>query len=721
MMSPKTFLESMTELLITIFAVLSLAMPAQTRESRDVADLDLESLLDNVVVSASKHQETLEETPANVYILTRAMIEKYGCRTIGEALALAPGIYITDDHSLTQVGVRGVSSFGDWNSHVMVLIDGRPLNEQYGGSSSIDVSGLDIDNIERIEVIKGPASSLYGSNAFFGLVNLITRQPDGNEVGVSGKYFSGTGNSATSIDLFHRFNSGVQVLITGSAMDQKGNDLYFREFSNPGDSTLLRLDEDGYNQFYLGSSDFSGGWARDKNTLRNFSTHSRIDWRDFSLTLHFAGLETGLAQSAWGSLFQRPENRYAETRHFVDLAYSKQVSDRVEAKARLSYDRYTFTDYILYNYASLETSPSYLPGPIWKDWEYDRSYSTEIRLDVDFSENHRLIAGGESQFHQIRQVSGETGVDRETVVENIIPPANAREDGQIFNLYFQDEYRISPLAKMVAGAHFNYYTYTTGRVMPKGALILTPYRGGTYKLVVSRGFRSPTFYELTYDDGSFYYQNPDLEPELITSYELIVSHDLRYGLVLDVAANTSRIDDMIQLNVVDSTDAGYPGGDYGPQVLQFRNTGKMLTNSVELSVRSNPVYRLSGLANVTWQDVDVQDDQSGRDRVDNSPKWLGNLGINCQLVEDRLSLSAKANYVSSRFLWDGDRLGSTWLVDVMLRAGNLIGGVDLGIGVKNLFDRAYRVPLSFDYAPSTSIGQTGRSVFLTARLATGKY
>ncbi|MEW5796138.1 MAG: TonB-dependent receptor [Candidatus Zixiibacteriota bacterium] len=698
-------------------AVSVAATTALADRPRDVADLDLQNLLDNVVVSASKHEETLEESPANVYIVTRAMIENYGCESIAEALALAPGMYITDDYSLTQIGIRGVSAFGDWNSHVMVLIDGRTLNEQYSGSTSIDVSGLDIDNIERIEVIKGPASSLYGSNAFFGLINLITRQSTEDGMSVTGRYSGGADTRTTSMELFRRFDNDVSLKITGSFRDQQGSDLFFREFSDLGDSTLLRLDDDGYNQFYLDSSAFTGGWARDKNTRRNFSTHSRLTLGDISFTLHLARLETGLAHSAWGSLFQRPENRYWEARHYADLTYQKVVSPGVGMNARLIYSYWEFQDYILYNYASLETSPSYLPGPIWTDWEEDRYVGAELRLDFDFSDRHRLIVGGEGQFHRLKQISGETESDGESVVENVIPAAHVELDGRLYNLYAQDHYRLTSFASVVGGVHFNSFSYTTGKVMPKGVLIVTPYRGATWKFIASRGFRSPTFYEMAFDDASFYYRNPELVPELIASYEVIVSQQFPYGLAADVAVNSSLVTDLIRLTQVDTTDPGHPGNPYEEEILQFRNGGEMHLKSVEAALRSSPAYRFSGFANLTWQEA-VQDQGGIHKSLPNSPRWLANVGLTYQLRQDKLALSVKAQHISTRTTWDGGRLAQVWLLDAMLQSRRLVGALDIGVGVKNVFDKEYRVPLSFDYAPSTSIERPGRSAFLSLRLAT---
>jgi outer membrane receptor protein involved in Fe transport len=224
---------------------------------------------------------------------------------------------------------------------------------------------------------------------------------------------------------------------------------------------------------------------------------------------------------------------------------------------------------------------------------------------------------------------------------------------------------------------------------------------------------------MTYEDGQFYYHNYDLVPELITNYEFIASHQFPYGLTLGAAANTSRITDLIQLNRIDSSDPAHPGDPYGEEVLQFRNSGQMRVNSFELSLRGNPIYRLSGFANLTWQEVKLleRSDESGD--LSNSPRWLANVGLNWQLVPDRLILAAKTQHISSRRLWDGSELEGVWLTDLTIRAEKVLGLLDLDFGVKNLFDLHYRTPLSFDCAPSLSIEQPGRSVVVTVRTTTG--
>lgn len=704
--------------LLIVFVISLAGISTFAADSQDVNDLDINSLLDQIVLSASKHAETLEEAPANVFVVDRKMIDSYGLLSVGDALSLVPGFYVTDDYSLSQIGVRGASAFGDWNSRVMVLIDGRPTGEQYAGSNSIDNVGLDMDNIERIEVIKGPSSSLYGSNAFFGLINIITIKPDEDELVASGLYVSGTDTKGSSVRLFRRFSNDLSILATGSFSDVGGSDLFFEEFSNPADSSLLALDADGYNQFYEDAASFTGGFARNANTRKNWSTHSQINWREFYMTVHLSSMNTGIAHSMWGSLFNRPENQFKERRHFVDLGYHGEMSESVNLSARIAYDYYTWSDHVLYNYSTWEVNPAYLPGPVWMDLEYNRAVSSEVKLQVDFSETNTAIFGAEVQLQKVRHESGETDESGTNILFNYIPAENIEHNGQIYNAYIQDEHRLSANAKLVGGLHFNYYSYTTGKVMPKMAFIWQPYKNSTYKLIASRGFRSPTFYEITYDDGEMYMANADLEPELIASYDIMTTHTFPYGFSLALSGNYSRMTNLILQTVVDTLDPGHPGGNYLDEISQYRNAGGMESQSVEVSLQRDPIYGVGAFANITYQELHSINEEPKVEPF-NSPHWLTAAGLSYHNPHNQFSVSGRLNYMSSRRLWNGAWLGELITADINVTAKNLWRLLNVNVGVTNLLDRDNRVPISYDYAPSTNIQRPGRSVYFKLQTSAG--
>jgi len=637
------------------------------------------------------------------------MIENYACRDIAEALSLVPGIYITDDYSLAQIGVRGIAQFGDWNSRVMLLLDGHPTSEQYGGTHSIIMPGVDIENIDRIEVIKGPSSSLYRSNAFFGIVNLITKKPNQNTINMNSSYFVDTRSNKIGTDIFYRFSKNLSIQLTGTWLNRNGSDLFFREFSNPIDSSLWSLGPDGYNQYYLDPESFNGGIAQKMNTMELYMTYGRINWRKYYLNFRYNQSNNGIPHGYYGALFNRPENHYQERRHFIDLGYYGDLSNRVNLSAQLSWDYYSWGDYILYNYSSSESPPGHPPGPTWQDWEYSQSFGADARMTIDINNNNTAVVGTEVKFHRSEHKSGETDASGEDILENVIPADNVRDNGQIYNLYAQDEFTISPKIKFVGGLHFNYYTYTTGKVMPKTALIYRPYKQGTYKLIISRGYRSPTFYELAFDDSYCFIGNPDLEPELITSYEIISTHSFLYGFSFEIAGNHSRMTDLILQTVIDQSDPAHPGGDYMEEVSQFRNRGRMISNSIEFSIRRNPVYGFSGFANVTFQDVSLKDTEDSND-IYNSPHWLGNIGLTKLFFEGCILVGAKINYIGSRRLGDGSYLEENMTTDININWKGIAGMFDASFGIKNLFDKEYYVPLNYDYAPSTKIQRPGRSI-----------
>jgi len=144
----------------------------------DYTEFSLGDLMEmNVVYGASKHMQKANEAPSSISIVTREQIQAYGWRTLAEVLTSLRGFYITYDRNFQYIGVRGLGSPGDLSSRLLVLVDGIRVNEgSIGGVLMGNGFPVDIDLIEHIEVIRGPASSLYGTNAMLGIVNVITRE-----------------------------------------------------------------------------------------------------------------------------------------------------------------------------------------------------------------------------------------------------------------------------------------------------------------------------------------------------------------------------------------------------------------------------------------------------------------------------------------------------------------------------------------------------------------
>ncbi len=173
-----------------LLASASLAVAAMP--DADIEQLDFGELLatDVEVYSASKKRQPVAEAPSIISVVTRDQILHHGYRSVAEALASVPGLYISTDHVFHDIGVRGVSGEVRGRSRLLkVMINGRPTSMGHDSTNLIGPELVPIHAVERIEVIRGPESALYGANAYLGVVNVITRkggQIDGGEIGTTG-------------------------------------------------------------------------------------------------------------------------------------------------------------------------------------------------------------------------------------------------------------------------------------------------------------------------------------------------------------------------------------------------------------------------------------------------------------------------------------------------------------------------------------------------------
>ena len=152
------------KVLVMLTALLILAVPVSAQE--EVMDLE------EVVVTASRYEESIMETPVSIEVIDQEEIEESNAQNIAELLDTYTGVYIKDNGS--QVGTKSVKIRGASSDQVLVLLDGIPYNDPHNGG--LDLSIISADNIEKIEIIKGPASVIYGANAMGGVVNIITKE-----------------------------------------------------------------------------------------------------------------------------------------------------------------------------------------------------------------------------------------------------------------------------------------------------------------------------------------------------------------------------------------------------------------------------------------------------------------------------------------------------------------------------------------------------------------
>ena len=280
-----------------------------------LSTLPLEDLMQmRVVTTASKFAQPISDAPSSVVVLTAADIRDFGWHTLADALATLPGLYVTNDRNYAYLGARGFLRPGDYNSRFLLLVDGVRVNDAVYDQALIGTEGLlDMDMVKRIEFVPGPGSAVYGSNALFGVINVVTRDGSGLS-GLQGALTGGTqGERRARTSYGWHGQNGADLLLSASAFNRTGRDLYFAEFDTPDTNNGIarRLD-----------------WDRAQNFLVKGSV------KGVTLSASHVARTKGVPTGSFGAVFDTP-NRTRDTQTSIGLTWSAQVAPALALAAQV--------------------------------------------------------------------------------------------------------------------------------------------------------------------------------------------------------------------------------------------------------------------------------------------------------------------------------------------------------------------------------------------------
>ena len=252
----------------------------------DAFTQSLDALLNTTINAASKYEQTTRDAPASVTILTSEDIERYGWRTIDKALQSVRGMYVSNDRNYAYLGARGFGRPTDYNNRVLLLVNGHTNNDDFYNSAAVGPTlGLNLDAIERIEVVRGPGAALYGTGAVFAVIDVITKDAaaiDGLRVSVEGGSFGRKGLSGVyGQELGH----GVTLALSGLWSDVAGQDLQYPEYDD---------------------IETNGGIAEGLDWDRVGGVQGSLRVGDFSAQAMFTSRKTGIPTGAFETTFNDP-------------------------------------------------------------------------------------------------------------------------------------------------------------------------------------------------------------------------------------------------------------------------------------------------------------------------------------------------------------------------------------------------------------------------------
>jgi len=645
--------------LLAVFVLSATAVAQQA--PKDLSEASLEELTNIQVYSASKHLQSTSEAPASVTVVTADEIQKYGYRNLADVLRSVPGFYVTYDRDYTFVGVRGFGRLGDWNSRILVLIDGHRTNNNILGQAMLGNEFLvDVDMIERVEIVRGPGSSLYGANAFFAVINVITRttkQVKDWELSFQTGSFGTNEGRATYGHQFH----DLGVLLSGTFYDSQGQTLFFPQFNTPANNNGVTSDTD-YESY--------------KHILATLTFHG------FTLQGLFSTRDKGVPTAYFGAVFNDPRDFNIDSHQYLNLDYQHPIG-KWQLDAGTSYDQARLQ-------GPVPEAPLMPGGPVvLSTYSFRGNWWTgEVKVSRDLFERNRLTLGSEVRDN-LRQDQGDL----------LNPPnvfAPEPNSSLITALYAQDEFGITSRLTLNAGVRYDHYSTFGGTTNPRAALIYRAAEKTALKLLYGNAFSAPDVYETSPDFGIFYDDNPKLKPERIQSLETRVEQGLGQYFQLSGGVYRNRISDLISL-VLNPSD----------QDFQYQNAGSAQAVGMDVEISGRATNGLQGKASFDY--VDTYDERAGHPALDNSPAPMAKLNVSIPLAGQRLFAGVEGQFLGRRLTLLQNSLSSYQVFNFTL-LGHAVGKhLDVAASVFNVLDKKYFDP-GRPEDPEDSIQQDGRSV-----------
>ncbi|MBI2896449.1 MAG: TonB-dependent receptor [Deltaproteobacteria bacterium] len=712
-------------IIATAVAALAPAVALAQPSELDLFRLDTVVREENpIVLTASRRSEPIDEAPASVTVVTAADIERYGFRSIAEILGSLPGIFSDNPLELDAATVRGFGFGGQYHEHLLVLLDGHPVNEPWAESAYLEMDLVDVSAIDRIEVVRGPASALYGSNGFFGVVNVITRRPRAGETDVRVALDGGTSlrADATSFPLTGR----AAVTATGSAA---GFDYTLSANGLGG----------GQEQHFIPERAEEECVPKLSYTCTNGRTLAERDWRyggglygtlrrgELTVAGRYGRYEIGLPMANYQALLNDPENFIRVEHGFGELGWSHKFSNRFELTARGFYDYAQWTDALAY----LDDSGLEPRARIYTDFGKVHAGGGETRVLLTVVEGvnvrDRIQIGATGQFARTRS---NDGWEDPTPDEPRLHTPGDVLSGAVFA---ENDLALGSWGRLVTGARLDMSDTFDNRVSPRVGAILRPGPDDTFKLVYDEGFRNPSPYEEFYHDDTYIVRNPGLGPEVIRNAEALWTHRIaRTGGVswsVSLGGYYSRLDGLLELELRCIENPSYR--DEPNECPETNEAGVQLddvyaqTNSLgfesfgaegRLEVRSGAGTRL-------YFSMATQSTRAaGSDApIMNSPRLVESAGISVPIISDRLLVALTGRYLGPRLSMP-EELGGVWLpasalFDVHVALADLAPGLSVTLSGKNVLGTTDWVPITAeDATPAVRAPGPPRTVLLGAVL-----
>ena len=612
---------------------------------------DLGSIKLPMVYTASKRDENVSDSPFSVSVVTAEDIQRYGYRTLGDILNSVGSVYMSSDNVYPTLGIRGFGRPGDYGGRNLLMVDGHRLNEAVFDTTAYGHDFLlDVGLIDRVEVVRGAGSTLYGNNAFFSVVNVIPKR--GRDYNWA-EFSAGGGSLDTYQGRFtvgKQLTNGLEFLLSGTY------------YQSQGASTLHYVSADPSTPLA------NGGVISHHDFEKASSFFTQFRYNDFTLSGGYVWREKAVSTAAFGGVFNDPKAINTDEPGYADLKYEHTTVNDWSILARVGYTRDAYS-------GLTQQDPLQTGNPANYVLNLDHSYSdaadAEVQVGKTIFDRHQLMLGAE-----FRDMFNNVYLNEDLAPPNTIY-VNSRAQRQSWGIFANSEWQLYRTNLVFhAGIREDFFSDYDSALSPRLALVAKPWNSTTFKLSWGSAYRTPNVYESLYNSQPGYGGMPAPKPETIHTWEL--GWEQAYGkhFRTTVTAYRSDIHDLI---------------DYAPGGTNMVNIGVVNSQGLEFEVEGRSDSGLRGRLSYCLQTT--KDSVTGQS-LNNSTENLAKFNLSFPLYKDKIFAGLELQYNGAVENLNNYKISDYWLMNATLFSQKFVKGMEFTVSVKNLFDEQYTFPAS---------------------------
>lgn len=691
-------MKNLKEILPILTFLLSLSVVTVAQETGDtiltVEQMNLYDLMNVKVVSAGKTDQEISKAGAAISVITSQQIEEYGYTSVGEALHSVPGFYLLTDHYQYNLGVRGINGgMRAWSRVVKVMINNQSVAFRSSAENWLGLELIPIAIIDRIEIVKGPSSALYGANAFLGIVNIITKD---------GKQISG-GEIDNYLGAMKNISYGLGILL---GKRSKNWDLSFGGTVNYFDRSELQV-KDIPGKTNYGENKFSQNDISSPMSLYAQISYSEKRFGTFKLDLSGQFLKKYGEFQDWAVL---THNNFINAGNlFIRTGYSKTLAGKLDNNLIVAYSQGQPT-----NNEKLATDQVGLADWMTREVGF-RAINLEYNLQYNITDNNNIAVGvdydtdrEDLQTYYRNYRSGEKQATEKELGDTIFN-----------NLGFYAQTIINPFQLLktrylnglgiIGGVRYdvnNIYGNTTNY---KVAIVQNLSENTYAKVLYGTSFKAPAptqLYTTILQPGGVI-GNPDLKPEKAVTYELEVGGRINKNLNYTFNTFYDVINDKVEL-VKSVTSASNVFADNISKIHSYGTEFQLTMNTNRYNSYLNFSYQKSTFKR---ENILINEEETLDTRL--YPNYMAKWGVVYKVPQYFLKISTEGQWISYRYASDQNifkydpvyknpyKLDAYILMDLVISAYKLKlfneNNIDIQLKIKNIFNTDYYFPGYNDY------------------------